>query len=674
MLKMLKNLNLSAIQIWALGFIALFYAVLGQPTPDKISFVEILIGFLLIFCVGITNFFKYLSGKYLFIKESSNFQKIGSLGLIYFLTIPTIISIFKGQNLNNIIRDIIPLLYIFLPLFMISKIKDKSKYIYFACISAGLIFSIRFLMISNFNWLLLGQTDFQDNYMYLSIAPFVLFSTLACLIYALNNPKLLPFFIIYIFINISAMIATFQRATIGLFFIFSFLILIKRFYKQKILLLITFLGIIGFYLIFKDYIDIAVLLLIKKSLAVGSNSRIAEFTQVINEIKNSLFTNLFGQGWGYKFNPPTIEGYQKVGFTHCSISYFLLKTGFIGMCLYLTYIANIFYTAIKNKTIFFNDYLLTIIPSLLIAIFLYTGYKYLDFGYLLLLMLSFSNQKQPSIGEKKQEIIKSFKNFKIENPTLDANIILQKVLNKSKSYLVINHEEKINFYKNLEIDKLVKQRANGKPIDRILGEKEFYSLTFKLNKGCLSPRPDSECIIDAILKEYKNKDNFKILDLGTGSGCLILTLLHEFTKQNKTVSGTGADLSKLALMQAKRNAKNLKIKNIKFIHSNWTSHLHKKFDIVVCNPPYVRYDENLSVEVKKHDPNRALFAHENGLSDYKKIASQINKVLNPQAKVFLEIGKGQEKDVACIFEKNNLKLVNQYKDLKGIIRCLEFTN
>jgi len=167
------------------------------------------------------------------------------------------------------------------------------------------------------------------------------------------------------------------------------------------------------------------------------------------------------------------------------------------------------------------------------------------------------------------------------------------------------------------------------------------------------------------------KEKFHILDLGTGSGCLILTLLKLFSN----ATGVGTDINSKALTIARKNARNLNVQaKVKFIQSDWNKNIAEKFNIIISNPPYIptRQIQSLPKEVKNFDPLNALDGGKDGLDCYKYIAKNIDKNLAKNGYIFLEIGQNQENDIIKIFQKNSFKLKSTKKDLGGIIRVLCF--
>ncbi|MDR1474967.1 MAG: peptide chain release factor N(5)-glutamine methyltransferase [Holosporales bacterium] len=216
----------------------------------------------------------------------------------------------------------------------------------------------------------------------------------------------------------------------------------------------------------------------------------------------------------------------------------------------------------------------------------------------------------------------------------------------------------------------LKRGVQGEPVSKIFNRRYFWRNEFYVNKDVLDPRPDSEVIIESVLNHFI-RPNARILDLGTGSGCLLLTLLKEI----KCAYGIGVDVSQNALNAAIRNAKSIGvIDRANFICGSWGEMLASKFDIIVANPPYIptRDIAELSKNVKGFDPHIALNGGEDGLSCYREIAKIIRGLLDPQiGAAFIEIGMGQAESVKIIFEDNDCSVKQVFKDLSGTDRCLK---
>ena len=268
-----------------------------------------------------------------------------------------------------------------------------------------------------------------------------------------------------------------------------------------------------------------------------------------------------------------------------------------------------------------------------------------------------------------------------ETASLDCRLLLSFVLEKKST--LYTHE---NVYitddeiKNFKV--LISERSLGKPVSRIINKRNFWKRDFKLNEEVLDPRQDTEVLITAVLKYYTNIfDKLDILDLGSGSGCIGLSLLEELKNSNVSF----LDVSKKSLEIVKINATEYNLEHrsayfqLNWNSKNWDSDLLKfrnksKFDIIVTNPPYIPTDEikSLQREVKDFDPFVALDGGLDGLMAYKTIFPKFNRILKNGSKIFVEIGMGQEDMVIKIGYENNLLLLGYEKDLSGIVRVIVF--
>ena len=268
-----------------------------------------------------------------------------------------------------------------------------------------------------------------------------------------------------------------------------------------------------------------------------------------------------------------------------------------------------------------------------------------------------------------------------ETASLDCRLLLSFVLEKKST--LYTHE---NVYitddeiKNFKV--LISERSLGKPVSRIINKRNFWKRDFKLNEEVLDPRQDTEVLITAVLKYYSNIfDKLDILDLGSGSGCIGLSLLEELKFSNVSF----LDVSKKSLEIVKINATEYNLEHrsayfqLNWNSKNWDSDLLKfrnksKFDIIVTNPPYIPTDEikSLQREVKDFDPFVALDGGLDGLMAYKTIFPKFNRILKNGSKIFVEIGMGQEDMVIKIGYENNLLLLGYEKDLSGIVRVIVF--
>ena len=254
---------------------------------------------------------------------------------------------------------------------------------------------------------------------------------------------------------------------------------------------------------------------------------------------------------------------------------------------------------------------------------------------------------------------------------LDVKILLSFLLDIDSKELIMYFNQHIDRKFIHNFNQLFTRRLNREPIANIVNKKSFWSYDFFVNENVLTPRSDSEILVEAVLSNYDDmNEELNILDLGTGSGCLILSLLKIY----KNANGLAVDISDKALQVAKQNAKNLKVENIQFLKNNWNDNIEEKFDIIISNPPYIPTKEikELEPEVNKFNPLLALDGGEDGLNCYRYLAKSLEKNLKESTKIFLEIGKNQEKDIEKIFNENGYELLKMYKDLAEINRILCF--
>ena len=260
----------------------------------------------------------------------------------------------------------------------------------------------------------------------------------------------------------------------------------------------------------------------------------------------------------------------------------------------------------------------------------------------------------------------------IKSFILDSEILLSKVLNKKREEVLVDLNQKIENNKILEFLKYIDRRALKEPIAYIIQQKEFWSRNFEVNNKTLIPRPETELMLEKLINIYKKK-SINILDIGTGSGCIILSLLSEL----KRSKGTGIDISLGALQIAKKNAKKLNIlSNVKFQKKSINSFFSQKFDLVVSNPPYIRSRDlkNLEDDIKLHEPKIALDGGNDGLDLIKKVIYKAKEILKANGRLALEISNEQVLQVSKILEKNNFRIeyfVNDYKDnIRSLISIL----
>jgi release factor glutamine methyltransferase len=258
-----------------------------------------------------------------------------------------------------------------------------------------------------------------------------------------------------------------------------------------------------------------------------------------------------------------------------------------------------------------------------------------------------------------------------ETPSLDARLLLQHVTGLSHSDVVADPDCMVDADVVAKFNALVARRAAYEPVARILELREFYGRSFRVTPDVLDPRADTETVVEVCLGLMPVDASLRILDLGTGSGILAITLLAE----RKQASGYAIDVSAAALAVAKENAAlNCVVDRLHFVESSWFSKVEGKFDLIVSNPPYIPAVDisKLDVEVKDHDPHMALVGGQDGLECYRAIAMEAGEYLAQNGSVVVEIGALQADDVIQIFAKYGFVLFQRLLDLGGHVRCLAF--
>ena len=260
------------------------------------------------------------------------------------------------------------------------------------------------------------------------------------------------------------------------------------------------------------------------------------------------------------------------------------------------------------------------------------------------------------------------KEKKIQSHILDSEILLSKTLNSSREQILVNLSQKLSEKNILVFQKLLNRRAKSEPIAYILEQKEFWSEKFYVNKNTLIPRPETELLVDELIKIFKNR-KLSILDIGTGSGCIIISLLCSL----KQAYGIGIDRSRNAIFVAKKNEKKFKLGNrLKIINKPLERIFNQKFDLVVSNPPYIQQKDikNLSEDIRRHEPLLALNGGNDGLDLIKKVIYKSKSILKVNGTLAIEIGNEQFKKVSKILFGNNFRVKNVIKDYKDNIRCV----
>ncbi len=263
---------------------------------------------------------------------------------------------------------------------------------------------------------------------------------------------------------------------------------------------------------------------------------------------------------------------------------------------------------------------------------------------------------------------KILKEKKIPSSILDSELLLSKTLNKTREEILTDLDQKIEKKNILVFKKYLQRRSKNEPIAYIFQEKEFWGNKFYVNKNTLIPRPETEILVDKLLNIYKKK-KISILDIGTGSGCIIISLLINLSNSN----GLGIDISKKAIQLAKKNKIKHKLLNrLKLSTQSLDKIYGKKFDLIVSNPPYIRrYDiKNLSDDIKKYEPRMALDGGNDGLDLIKKVIYKSKYILKINGMLALEIGNEQIKKVSKILLDNNFRIKQVIKDYKNNVRCV----
>ncbi|MBI1273991.1 MAG: peptide chain release factor N(5)-glutamine methyltransferase [Alphaproteobacteria bacterium] len=258
----------------------------------------------------------------------------------------------------------------------------------------------------------------------------------------------------------------------------------------------------------------------------------------------------------------------------------------------------------------------------------------------------------------------------IEDAELDAKLLASFSLKTDRLALLTQGARELTPEERAGYAALIERRAMHEPVGRIMGHSEFWGLPIGLNRATLEPRQDSETLIDAALGLFPDhRRELRMLDLGTGSGCLLLALLSEFPR----ATGLGTDTAPDAVEQAIDNAEALGLHvRAKFIETAWASGVPEQFDLVVSNPPYIRSDEiaSLMPEVSMHDPRAALDGGADGLDAYRAIAQTLPRLLKPEGCAVLEVGHDQAALVVEIMAAAGLKNTRTRRDLSGIERCV----
>ena len=271
-----------------------------------------------------------------------------------------------------------------------------------------------------------------------------------------------------------------------------------------------------------------------------------------------------------------------------------------------------------------------------------------------------------------QNAFLDLKKKNIKSALLDCEILMSKALNQHRSKVILNLDRQLNNKDYKIFRELVNRRLKNKPIAYLIGKKSFWKYEFEINDKVLIPRPDTELIIEQVLDVYKNKHNINFLEIGVGSGCIILSIL----KEKKSFFGKGVDLSKDSIKLCKKNAKNLNVSNrLKLFKSDIDNFNLGKYDLIVSNPPYIKkFDlKNLDKDVYNYEPNLALNGGLDGLSEIRKFVRLSSELIKLNGKLIIEIAHDQKKMVKKMLNENGFYINKVAKDLANKNRCIVST-
>ena len=258
---------------------------------------------------------------------------------------------------------------------------------------------------------------------------------------------------------------------------------------------------------------------------------------------------------------------------------------------------------------------------------------------------------------------------KISNPRLDSEILLSSSIHRDKKYIILNPKELVNSEQLSKFKSLIERRTKGEPVAYLINKKEFWKDEFFVNKDVLIPRPDTELIIEQVLKVYSKKVQLQVLDIGTGSGCILLSIL----KERPNFYGTGIDISKKSINVSKFNAKQLNLLNrVKFFHSSVDNFKIGKYDMIVSNPPYIELLnlKYLEKDVVNFEPKLALSGGFDGFSKIRKVINKASTLIKKKGKFILEIGFNQKNKVKQILKEEGFYVNKAIKDYGNNDRCI----
>ena len=268
-----------------------------------------------------------------------------------------------------------------------------------------------------------------------------------------------------------------------------------------------------------------------------------------------------------------------------------------------------------------------------------------------------------------KDAVLELKKNKITSAMLDSELLMSKVIKKDRDFIILNSDEILKKKDYFHFKKLINERLKGKPIAYLTGKKDFWKYEFCINENVLIPRPDTEILIEQVLNIYKNKKSLNFLDIGSGSGCILLSIL----KEKKHFSGTGIDLSDECLKISKINALKLGIKNrVKFFKSDIDNFSYGKYDLIISNPPYIKklslkYLEN---SVVNFEPKLALDGGLGGISEIRKVINRSSELIKKKGKLILEIAFDQKYEVSKLLKNKGFYIDSIKKDFANNDRCI----
>ena len=257
----------------------------------------------------------------------------------------------------------------------------------------------------------------------------------------------------------------------------------------------------------------------------------------------------------------------------------------------------------------------------------------------------------------------------IKSALLDSELLLSKAINKSREFIILNSKYNIKEKDYLYFQELINERSKGKPIAYLTGRKFFWKYEFEINNKVLIPRPDTEIIIEQVLNIYKTKNKLNFLDIGVGSGCILLSIL----KERKDFKATGIDINNHALNICNINAYKLGVKNrVTLFKSDIDKLSYGKYDLVISNPPYIKKLDlrYLEKDIISFEPKLALDGGLDGISEIRKIIKKSSELIKNGGKLILEIAFNQKKEVKRLLKNNGFYINSVIKDLAKNDRCI----